>query len=149
MVFSRLLIRFWDRIFKTEILCLIYNPSFWSHSKIGLKEGQICIYSIYIYTHTHTHTHIYIHIYIYRERERERERERKSPNLYITYKSQHTARISRSRENRFTNKYLKVSFTFDFHLPTNIGTSNTSLDLFDPFRLDDVTTGSQNFKILR
>ena len=29
--------------------------------------------------------------------------------------------------------YLKVPFTFDFHLSINIGTWNTNLDIFDPF----------------
>ena len=45
IIFSRLVIHFWDQFFKTVILWPIPNPSFWRHSKVGSKETEICISS--------------------------------------------------------------------------------------------------------
>ena len=45
LVFSRLLVYFWDQFFKIVILCPIPNPSFSVSSKIVSKEVQSCIYS--------------------------------------------------------------------------------------------------------
>ena len=62
--------------------------------------------------------------------------------------SQHGARILRFPEIRIL--HLKVLFTFDFYFSITIRTRDTSLDPFSSqFCVDDVTTLSQNFKILR
>ena len=46
--------------------------------------------------------------------------------------------------------HFKISYTCYFHVSINIGTRNTNLNLFDPvFFINDVTQGSQKFKILR
>ena len=45
MVFLRLVIHFSDQFFKIVILWPIHNPSVWRHSKIELKEAQICTFS--------------------------------------------------------------------------------------------------------
>ena len=44
VVFSRLIIHFWDRFFKTVILWPIPNPSLLRHFNIRSKEIRICIY---------------------------------------------------------------------------------------------------------
>ena len=44
VVFSRLVIHFWDRFFKTVILWPIPNPSLLRHFNIMSKEIRICIY---------------------------------------------------------------------------------------------------------
>ena len=44
MVFSRLVIHFWDQFFKTVILWPIPNPSLLRHFNIRSKEIRICIY---------------------------------------------------------------------------------------------------------
>ena len=45
MIFLRLVIHFSDQFFKIVILWPIHNPSVWRHSKIELKETQICTFS--------------------------------------------------------------------------------------------------------
>ena len=45
MVFLRLVIHFSDQFFKIVILWPIHNPSVWRHSKIELKQAQICTFS--------------------------------------------------------------------------------------------------------
>ena len=45
--------------------------------------------------------------------------------------------------------HLKGPFLFDFHLSTNIDTWNNIWTILINFWVDDVTTGSQDFKILR
>ena len=65
--------------------------------------------------------------------------------------SQHRARISKFWKNRFLNKYLTSKFflLLIFRLSITISLSDTSLGpLSSQFWIDDVTTMSQNFKIL-
>ena len=65
--------------------------------------------------------------------------------------SQHRARISKFWKNRFLNKYLTSKFflLLIFRLSITISLSDTSLGpLSSQFWTDDVTTMSQNFKIL-
>ena len=45
--------------------------------------------------------------------------------------------------------HLKKPFTFDFYLSINTGPLNTNVDLLTHFWIDDVTKGSQTFKIWR